>query len=331
MMDSFFDAVLKRASQTPKTIVLPEGNDRRVIEAAAEILKRRFVNLVIMGDIVKLEQGLRSFGADPSLIQLVNPKTDPRLETYSQAFYELRKHKGVTPEQARAAVEDEVYFATMMIQLGQADGMVSGACHSTGDTLRPALQIIKPTPGLRTVSSMFFMCFPDKTLMYADCGLIEDPTEHQLVDIAVSTAKTALQFGFEARIAMLSYSTKGSATGPNALKMAHAAERAKTAVHDIFGDKVILDGELQFDAAYVPSVAAQKAPNSPLKGNANIFIFPDLSAGNLCYKSTQRLAGAEAYGPIVQGLAKPVNDLSRGCNVRDIVATAAITAIQAAE
>lgn len=330
-MASFFDAILKRASQTIKTIVLPEGNDPRVLEAAAEILKRRFVKLVIMGDVAKLEQGLRSYGADPSLIQLVNPKTDPRLDAYSQAFYELRKHKGVTLEQARATIQDEVYFGTMMIKLGQADGMVSGACHSTGDTLRPALQIIKPTAGLRTVSSMFFMCFPDKTLLYADCGLVEDPTEDQLVDIAVSTAKTAFQFGFEARIAMLSYSTKGSASGPNAVKMANASEKAKKAVQTVFGDKAILDGELQFDAAYVPSVAAHKAPNSPLKGNANIFIFPDLGAGNLCYKSTQRLAGAEAYGPIVQGLARPVNDLSRGCNVRDIVATAAITAIQATE
>lgn len=330
-MTSFYDAVIKRASQHVKTIVLPEGNDERILEAAAEILKQPFAKLIIMGDIEKLEKGLRAFGADPAGAQLINPKTDPRLEEYSQAFYELRKHKGVTPQKALATMQDEVYFGTMMIHLGHADGMVSGACHSTGDTLRPALQIIKPMPGLSTVSSMFFMCFSDKTLMYADCGLVEDPTEHQLVDIAVSTAKTALQFGFEARIAMLSYSTKGSATGPNALKMAHASEKAKKAIHDIFGDKVILDGELQFDAAYVPSVAAKKAPNSPLKGNANIFIFPDLGAGNLCYKSTQRLAGAEAYGPIVQGLAKPVNDLSRGCNVQDIVATTAITAIQAAE
>jgi phosphate acetyltransferase len=176
---------------------------------------------------------------------------------------------------------------------------------------------------------MFFMCWPDKVLMFADCGLIEDPTERQLVDIAVSTAKTALQFGFEARVAMLSYSTKSSASGPNAVKMAIASEKAKEAVQSIFGDKVILDGELQFDAAYVPSVAAKKAPNSPLKGNANIFVFPDLGAGNICYKSTQRLAGAEAYGPIVQGLAKPVNDLSRGCSAHDIVATVAISAIQA--
>ena len=328
-MASFFNAVIERASKTIKTVVLPEGNDQRTLEGAAEILKRGFAKLVIMGDIPTLEKGLRSYGADPSKIQLVNPKTDPRLDEYAQAFYEFRKHKGVTLEQARVTVQDEVYFGTMMVKLGQADGLVAGACHSTGDTLRPALQIIKPAQGISTVSSMFFMCFPDKVLLYADCGLVEDPTEKQLVDIAVSTAKTALQFGFDARVALLSYSTKGSASGPNAVKMAIASEKAKEAVHNIFGDKVILDGELQFDAAYVPSVAAKKAPNSPLKGNANVFIFPDLGAGNLCYKSTQRLAGAEAYGPIVQGLAKPVNDLSRGCSAHDIVATVAITSIQA--
>lgn len=328
-MTSFFDAVIERASKARKTIVLPEGNDERTLEAAAEILDRRSANLVIMGDIPTLEGGLRSYGADPSKIQLVNPRTDPRLDEYAQAFYELRKHKGVTLEQARATVQDEIYFGTMMVKLGVADGLVAGACHSTGDTLRPALQIIKPAHGISTVSSMFFMCWPDKVLLFADCGLIEDPTERQLVDIAVSTARTALQFGFEARVAMLSYSTKGSATGPNAMKMAIASEKAKEAVDSIFGDRVMLDGELQFDAAYIPSVAAKKAPNSPLKGNANILVFPDLSAGNICYKSTQRLAGAEAYGPIVQGLAKPVNDLSRGCSAHDIVATVAITTIQA--
>lgn len=328
-MASFFEDIIRRASQSKKTIVLPEGNDERTISAAAEVLERQFANLVILGDIPTLEKQLRACGADVSKIQLVDPKSDPRLDDYAQAFYELRKHKGVTPEQARTIIQDEVYFGTMMVKNGAADGLVSGACHSTADTLRPALQIIKSAEGICSVSSMFFMCWPDKVLLYADCGLIEDPTEEQLVDIAVSTAHTALQFGLDARVAMLSYSTKGSARGPNAIKMANASVKAKEAVNRFFGDKVILDGELQFDAAYVPSVAARKAPDSPLKGNANVFIFPDLGAGNLCYKSTQRLAGADAYGPIVQGLAKPVNDLSRGCDAHDIVATIAITAIQA--
>ena len=328
-MSDFFKTVVSKASQQRKTIVLPEGSDERTIEAAAEVLELDFANLVILGDVEQLAANLKAQGTDPTKIQLIDPKTDSRLEEFAQAFYELRKHKGITLDQAHRIVQDEIYFATMMVKLGQADGLVAGACHSSGDTLRPALQIIKSAQGISTVSSMFFMCFDDKTLLYSDCGLVEDPTEKQLVDIAVSTAKTALQFGFEARIAMLSYSTKGSASGPNAVKMAIASEKAKAAVNSIFGDKVILDGELQFDAAYVPEVAALKAPDSPLKGNANIFIFPDLGAGNLCYKSTQRLANAEAYGPIVQGMAMPVNDLSRGCNARDIVATVAITAIQA--
>jgi phosphate acetyltransferase len=328
-MSVFFEQLIERASNHKKTIVLPEGGDSRTIEAAAEILRLKFANLVILGQPDELARQLRARGADPSQVQLLNPKTNPRLNQYAEAFHEFRKHKGVTLEQASKIVQDEVYFGTLMLKLGQADGLVAGAIHSTGDTLRPALQIIKPAAGISTVSSMFFMCFADKTLLFADCGLVEDPTERQLVDIAVSTAATALQFGMEARVAMLSYSTKGSATGPNAVKMAIASQKAKEAVGSIFGDKVILDGELQFDAAYVPSVAARKCPQSPLKGNANIFIFPDLGAGNLCYKSIQRLAGAEAYGPIVQGLAKPVNDLSRGCSAHDIVAATAITAIQA--
>ncbi len=328
-MASFFDDIIHRASQSTKTIVLPEGNDERIPPAAAEVLQRQCAHPVILGDIPTLEKKLRNCGADVSKIKLIDPKIDPHLDEYAHTFYELRKHKGVTLEQARSAVQEEICFATMMVKTGRADGLVAGASHSTGDTLRPALQIIKPAAGISSVSSMFFMCWPDNVLLFADCGLIEDPNERQLVDIAVSTARTALQFGLEARVAMLSYSTKGSATGPNAVKMAIASEKAKEAVSSIFGDKVILDGELQFDAAYVPSVAAKKAPDSPLKGNANIFIFPDLGAGNLCYKSTQRLAGADAYGPIVQGLAKPVNDLSRGCSAYDIVATVAITAIQA--
>ena len=328
-MASFFDATIQQASKATKTIVLPEGDDPRTLQAAAEIIERQFAELVILGDTATLENGLRDCGADPSKVTLINPKTDPRRDEYARMFYELRRHKGLTQDQAQAALQGVIQFGTMMVKAGAADGLVAGASHSTGDTLRPALQVIKPAAGISTVSSMFFMCWPDKVLLFADCGLIEDPTERQLVDIAVSTARTALQFGFEARIAMLSYSTKGSADGPNAVKMAIASEKAKQAVSDIFGDAAVLDGELQFDAAYVPSVAARKAPDSPLKGNANIFIFPDLSAGNLCYKTTQRLAGAEAYGPIVQGLARPVNDLSRGCSPHDIVATVAITAIQA--
>lgn len=327
-MSSFLDQIIKRASSQMKTIVLPEGNDERTIEAASSVLKQGFARLIVLGNEAKLRPALDKFHVNPKDINLTDPTTDPRQEEFAQFLYELRKNKGMTIEQARKTIQDESYFGTVLVKKGLADGLVSGACHSSADTIRPALQIIKPAPGINTVSSMFFMCWPDKILLYADSGLVEDPTEDQIVDIAVSTARTGLQFGLDPRVAILSYSTKGSASGPNAKKMANASAKAKDAFQKAFNGKVVVDGELQFDAAYVPSVAAKKAPNSPLKGNANTFIFPDLGAGNICYKSTQRLAGAEAYGPIVQGLAKPVNDLSRGCSADDIVATVAITAIQ---
>lgn len=328
-MPSFFDQITARAAKNIKTIALPEGSDERTIAAAADVVKRGFAKVIVMGDEAKLRPLLDKYHLKAADINLTNPATDPRLEEFAGFLYELRKAKGMTMEQARQIVRDEVYFATVMVKKGLADGLVSGAIHSTADTLRPALQIIKPAAGIKTVSSMFFMCWPDKVLLYADSGLVEDPTEDQLVDIAVSTARTGLQFGLEPKVAILSYSTKGSAAGPNAKKMANAAAKAKDVFKATFGDKVPVDGELQFDAAYVPSVAARKAPDSPLKGMANTFIFPDLGAGNICYKSTQRLAGAEAFGPIVQGLARPVNDLSRGCSAEDITATVAITAIQA--
>lgn len=328
-MASFLEQIFSRAASSIKTIALPEGCDARTIEAASVILKKKFASIIVLGNQAKVQPLLDQYKVDARAVNFIDPATDPRRQELAQYLYELRKSKGLTMEQAEKLVLDEVYFATLMVKKGWADGLVSGACHSTADTLRPALQIIKPAEGMKTVSSMFFMCWPDKILLYADCGLIEDPTEDQIVDIAVSTAKTGLQFGIQPRVALLSYSTKGSASGPNAQKMANASAKAKEVFQKEFGDKVIVDGELQFDAAYVPSVAAHKAPNSPLKGNANTFIFPDLGAGNLCYKSTQRLAGAEAYGPIVQGLARPVNDLSRGCSSDDIVATVAITAIQA--
>lgn len=326
---SFFDQIVKKASENKKTIVLPEGADDRTIDAAAQVLQLGFANLIILGDVDMITAGLREKGADPAKLQIFNPATDAKLEEFTNAFYDMRKHKGLSQEQAANIVKDEIYFGTLLVKLGYADGLVAGACHSSADTIRPALQIIKPEEGIKTISSMFFMCFPAETLLFADCGLIEEPTEAQLCDIAVATAKTGLQFGFEPRVAMLSYSTKGSAKGEHAVKIALAADRAKERVEAIFGGKVLIDGELQFDAAFVPEIAAAKAPDSPLKGRANTFIFPDLGAGNICYKSTQRLAGADAFGPILQGLAKPVNDLSRGCDARDIVATAAITAIQA--
>lgn len=329
-MTNFADQVIDQAKKLKKTIVLPEGNDERTIAASKIILDKQFANIIVLGNRDKLKPWLDKYGVNPDAIHLTDPAGDPQGQELASMLYELRKDKGMTPEKAKEIIRDEMYFGTMLIKKGLADGLVSGACHSTADTLRPALQLIKPAKGIKTVSSMFFMCWPNKTLLFADCGLLEDPTEDQLADIAVTTAATAIQFGFQPRIAMLSYSSKGSASGPNAKKVANASVKAIAAIKSVYGDKVIIDGELQFDAAYVPSIAAKKAPNSPLKGSSNTFIFPDLGAGNICYKSTQRLAGCEAYGPVVQGLARPVNDLSRGCNVEDIVVTTAITAIQAA-
>jgi phosphate acetyltransferase len=283
----------------------------------------------VLGQKDALRSVLKKHNLTAEQAGLCDPKSDSRGGEFAQAFYEQRKHKGVALEQARNIVQDEVYFGTMLVKLGYADGLVAGAAHSTADTIRPALQIIKPQNGIKTISSMFFMCFPDKTLLFADCGLVENPTDHQLVDIAVSTARTGLAFGFSPRIAMLSYSTKGSATGDVAAKMARASERAKQEIQAVFGDKVLIDGEMQFDAAFVPEIAARKAPGSCLGGMANTFIFPDLGAGNICYKAVQRLSGCQAFGPVLQGLNHPVNDLSRGCSAEDIVATVAITAIQA--
>jgi len=263
-MASFLEQIFSRAASNIKTIALPEGCDARTIEAASVILKKKFANIIVLGNQAKVQPLLDRYQLDARAVNLIDPSTDPRRQELAQYLYELRKAKGLTLEQAEKLVLDEVYFATLMVKKGWADGLVSGACHSTADTLRPALQIIKPAEGMKTVSSMFFMCWPDKILLYADCGLIEDPTEDQIVDIAVSTAKTGLQFGIQPRVALLSYSTKGSASGPNAKKMANASAKAKEIFQKEFGDKVIVDGELQFDAAYVPSVAAHKAPNSPL-------------------------------------------------------------------
>ncbi|MHC5082441.1 MAG: phosphate acetyltransferase [Planctomycetota bacterium] len=329
-MSDFFEQIIARASENIRTIVLPEGNDDRIIEAAAEILQRNCAKLVILGDIETIANQLSAHGVDPSKLQILNPKTDEKLGEFAEAFYELRKHKGVTPEQAAKIVTDEVYFGTMMVKLGHADGLVAGACHSTADTIRPALQLIKSIQGLRTISSTFFMCLEGETYLFSDCALVQNPSASQMCDIAIATTKTGFQFGLKPRVALLSYSTKGSGSGESVAKVAQAADRAKEMIFALFGATVPVDGELQFDSAFVPSVAEKKCPDSPLKGNANVFIFPDLASGNICYKAVQRLAKAEAFGPVLQGLAKPVNDLSRGCFTQDVVATVAITAIQAA-
>jgi phosphate acetyltransferase len=326
--ERFRQTILERARELQKHIVLPEGDDPRTLTAAAEVSKGGLADLTILGYSKSIREDLEEKGADMSRINILCPAESPKLQEYADAFYELRKHKGVTPQKALEMMKDVSYYATMMVKLDHADGLVSGAAHSSADTIRPALQIIKAAPGVKTVSSMFFMCRGDETLLFADSGLNQDPDADQIADITVATACTAKQFGIVPKIALVGYSTKGSGIGPLADKVRAGAKAAIAKMASDFKGEYYIDGELQFDAAYVPEVAAKKAPQSPLKGQANTFIFPDLNVGNTCYKMAERLAGMSAYGPILQGIAKPVNDLSRGCSSDDIVATIAITAIQ---
>ena len=326
--EKFRSIILEKAASNIKHIVLPEGSDSRMIEAAKVAVETKIAKISILGDVEKISSDLKAAGANPEDFSIIDPKTSDKLEEYANSFYELRKAKGMTPEKALETCKDEMYFGMMMLKQDDVDGLVAGAIHSSSDTIRPALQIIKATEGVKTISSMFFMCRGEETYLFSDCGLNIDPNADQLADIAFSTAKTARSFGFSPKVAMLSYSTKGSAEGEGQEKVVKATEIAQAKLEEKFGSEYAIDGELQFDAAFVPSVASSKAPDSPLGGHANVFIFPDLGAGNICYKVTQRLGGFSAYGPILQGVAKPVNDLSRGCSAEDIVATIAITAIQ---
>ena len=328
---SFYDKLIQRASALNKTIVLGEGSDKRVLTAAKILTERKVAQIVVLGQVDQIAAELKEIGAPVDSIRIIDPKTAENRHLYGQRLYEIRKAKGVTLEAAQRTVEDNIYFGTMMVKCRDADGLVGGAVYASADMIRPALQIIRPAEGFTTISSMFFMCRGEETYLFADCGLVEDPTIAQLSDIAIATAITAHQFGIPARIAMLSYSTKGSAKSERAIKIAQATERTRDKIGTLFGfgSQIIVDGELQFDAAFVPEVAKIKCPVSPLKGQATIFIFPNLEAGNLCYKAVQRLCNFEAYGPILQGLAHPVNALSRACTTEEIGAGAAITAIQA--
>ena len=317
---AFITDIIEKAKADPRTIVLPEGADERVTEAANAIASEGIARVVVLGD--DAVAGRVNDGVD-----VVNPAVSDKLDDYVQAFYEIRKAKGMTEEKARGILTSEVnYFGMMMVQCGDADGLVSGAAHSTADTVRPALQIIKGS----FVSSVFFMCVQDTTYVFSDCALVENPDADQLARIAVSSSLTALSFGIPANTAILSYSTKGSAKSSLTQKVIDATVRAKEMLAADYADAPIrLDGELQLDAAIVPEVAKSKAPDSELEGEARVIIFPDLNAGNIGYKLVQRLGGAEAYGPMLQGLNKPVNDLSRGCSAEDIVGLTAITAVQA--
>lgn len=325
----FIQDIVQKAKTSPKTIVLPEASDRRVLEAAHMLLREKVTRVVLIGD----EKEIKKVGSGLDLTDavIVNPITDPRREDYINTFYEMRKAKGMTLEKATKIMEEENYFGVMMVKKGDADGMVSGAIHSTADTLRPSLQILKTAPGTKLVSAFFMIIVPNceygenGTFVFADSGLVINPNAADLAEIAISSAASFEQLvGKKAKVAMLSFSSHGSASDPLVDKVIEATKIAKNLAPD-----VILDGELQLDAAIVPSVAKSKTPNSPVEGKANTLVFPDLNSGNIGYKLAQRLAKAEAYGPLTQGIAKPVNDLSRGCSAEDIYGVAAITAVQA--
>ncbi len=328
---AFIDDIKNKAKQSIKTIILTESEDKRVLEAAAKVKKEGFANVILIGNEEEANKLAKENNIDISGISVINPEESERYEEYVNAFYELRKAKGMTVEKAKEVLKDNMYFGTMMVKMGDADGLVSGACHSTANTLRPALQILKTAPGTKLVSAFFLMVVPDckygenGIFVFGDSGLVENPTADELSEIAISSSKSFEQLvGKEAKVALLSYSTYGSAHSELTEKVIEATKLLKEKMPDL-----ICDGELQLDAAIVPEINASKAPGSPLKGEANTLIFPNLDAGNIGYKLVQRLAKAEAYGPLCQGIAKPVNDLSRGCNSDDIVGVVAITAVQA--
>ncbi len=329
-MSKFLDSIKERARSDKKTIVLPESMDRRTWEAAETVLKEDIANIVIIGTPEEVAEN--SKGLDISKATIIDPFNYKKTEEYLNLFVELRKSKGVTYEQAKEIVlGDYMYYACLMVKAGDADGVVSGACHSTANTLRPSLQIIKTKPGVKLVSAFFLMVVPDcqyganGTFVFADSGLVQNPNAEELAAIAASSAESfELLVQEPAYVAMLSHSTKGSAAHADVDKVVEATKICKETFPN-----VNVDGELQLDAAIVPSVGESKAPGSPVAGRANVLVYPDLDAGNIGYKLVQRLAKAEAYGPVTQGIAMPINDLSRGCSADDIVGVVAITAVQA--
>ena len=318
--------LLERARRDRKHIVLPEGNDDRVLRAASTLVQRQAAELTILGDAGEITARAERLGLDLSGAHLVSPFDPDLRERFARAHAKLRAHKGMTVERAREIVTDVSYFGTMMVQLGMADGMVSGAAHTTAHTIRPAFEVIRTTPDVDVVSSVFFMCLADRVLVYGDCAVVPDPTAEQLADIAITSAKTARRFGIEPRVAMLSYSTGTSGAGDDVEKV-----RAATALVRERAPDLPVEGPIQYDAAADATVATAKMPESEVAGRATVFIFPDLNTGNNTYKAVQRSAGAIAIGPVLQGLRKPINDLSRGALVKDIINTVAITVIQAQE
>ena len=320
----FEHQLIDAAVEDRKHIVLPEGEEERILRAADILLRRGVADLTLLGDPIQISGRAASLGVDVSKARLLSPFDEKLVERFAHEYYERRKHRGVDLDEARTTVTDVSYFGTMMVLLGLADGMVSGSTHTTAHTIRPALEVVKTLPDVSVVSSVFFMCLENQVLVYGDCAVNPDPTAEQLADIAISSAATAAAFGVEPRVAMLSYSTGSSGAGSDVEKVAKA-----TAIVHERAPKLLVEGPIQYDAAIDVAVARTKLPNSEVAGRATVFIFPDLNTGNNTYKAVQRSAGAVAVGPVLQGLRKPVNDLSRGATVRDIVNTVAITAIQA--
>lgn len=326
-MASFIDTLIDRAKADKKTIVLPEGNDERILEAAQEALAQGIANIIILGDADEIAaKGYNLEGAT-----IIDPVTSDKQEEFANLLYELRKAKGMTPEEAKELVKDPIHFAVLMVKSGLCDGLVGGACHATIKILSPSLKIIKTAPGEPMVSSFFIMDVPGSEFgenglfLFADCALEIQPTSEKLAHIANQTDKSFKRLiGDDPRIALLSHSSHGSAVNDDSTKVVKAVEYIRENYPDI-----VADGELQLDAAIVPELGASKAPNSPVAGKANVLIFPDLDAANIGYKLVQRLGGAKAYGPVLQGLAAPVNDLSRGCTAEDVVGVIAITCVQA--
>ncbi|MBP9770704.1 phosphate acetyltransferase [Candidatus Gracilibacteria bacterium] len=321
-MQNFLRKVKSIARKDPKFIVFPESDDERILKAVAKILKEKFAKPILIGDKRKIQSTYRKLKLkiDWKNLEIIDPTDKTLIKKYSEALFLLRKDKGVTEKEARTLIKDTNYFGTMMIQLGDADGMITGATHPTANSIRPVLQIIKTREKFHKVSGIFFMVLHNKPLLFADAAITIEPNSHDLKDIAIDTAETAKMFGIKPKIALLSFSTKGSAKDPLVDKVTEAVALIKDRRPDL-----LVDGELQVDAALVPEVAKRKCPDSPLKGAANILIFPDLQSANIAYKLVERLAKAKAIGPLLQGLKKPVNKLSRGCSWQDIVNIAAFT------
>ena len=327
----FMKEIWSKAKSDKKKIVLAEGEEERNIKACEMIIKNKLADIILLGKADKIKKMASELGVSVEGAEIVDPETSDKKEAYANTFYELRKKKGMTLEKAEKMMLDPLYFGTMMVKMDDADGMVSGAIHTTGDLLRPGLQIVKSAPGVSVVSSFFIMLVPgskygeDGLLLFSDCAVNPNPTAEQLASIAITTADTAQNLcGMDAKVAMLSFSTMGSASHELVDKVTTATKLAKE-----MRPELAIDGELQLDAAIVEKVANLKAPNSPVAGKANVLIFPDLQAGNIGYKLVQRFAKAEAIGPITQGFAKPINDLSRGCSAEDIVNVVAVTVVQA--